>query len=440
LKATLAVAFFLSLSFLCVDIVRLKPTIQAMHYLLASIGSLGDALPYLRIAQTLKARGHRVSFFSNEEHRALVESSGIEFFSAGTGLNAQEMIANPRLWQATKGLGVYWRGMLQHCIVPLYRCIEQLSQQAEPLHVIAGPHMLGARFAQEHLSVQLTSVYTSPGLLRTCIAPTTIAHITWPQLTPSWLLKFLWQTIDRKKLHPMARAGLAKACAEIGIKPPPEDVSLFGSWIHSKTRGVTLYPDWFAPVPQDQPRHIINGYFPVDTTVPKPELPEAVRTFLSQGSAPIVVTFGSAMLHAEQLFSRWQEALALSSQRGIFISPASTVMPAQSAHVLNIDYAPFETLLPHCQALVQHGGIGSCMHALISGIPQIMQPHAHDHFDNTLYTRQLHAALHLHRDATAPQMVRALDRLNNTAMQQSVKTLQHKIPADSLACLCDLFT
>jgi rhamnosyltransferase subunit B len=411
-----------------------------MHYLLASIGSLGDALPYLRIAEKLKQRGHRVSFFSNEEHRALVESTRIEFFSAGTSLNAQEMIANPRLWQSTKGLGVYWRGMLQHSIVPVYRCIEQLLQPAEPLHVIAGPHMLGARLAQEYLGVQLTSVYTSPGLLRTCIAPATIAHITWPWFTPSWLLRLIWKTIDRKKLHPMARAGLARACAEIGVRPPPEDVSLFGTWIHSKTRGVTLYPDWFATVPQDQPKHIVSGYFPVDTALPQPELPEAVRNFLRQGSAPVAVTFGSAMLHAEQLFSRWQQALALRGQRGIFISPASTAMPTGSAHVLCVDYAPFETLLPYCQALVQHGGIGSCMHALISGIPQIMQPHAHDHFDNTLYSKKLHAALDLHRHATVKQMARSLDRLQDPTLQQSVKTLQQKIPADSLERLCDLFT
>lgn len=47
-----------------------------------------------------------------------------------------------------------------------------------------------------------------------------------------------------------------------------------------------------------------------------------------------------------------------------------------------LSYVSFSQLLPHCSAIVHHGGIGTTSQALAAGIPQLIRPLAFDQFDN----------------------------------------------------------
>jgi rhamnosyltransferase subunit B len=307
-------------------------------------------------------------------------------------------------------------------------------------HVVAGPHMLGARLAQEHLGVHLTSIYTAPSMLRTCIAPTTIAHSFWPRYTPRWLLAALWAAVDHYKLEPMARNSLQCICAELAIAPPPVKVSLFGQWVHSKERCITLYPEWFSPVPADQPAHIVSGDFPLpECSLNSPKPSEQVELFLQSGSAPIVVVMGSAMVHAAHLYARWQEAALSGGRRAILISANEAQMPkTKHPDILQLAFAPFDALLPRASLLIHHGGIGSCIQALAAGIPQIIQPHSHDQFENARCVQSLGSAMRLGRDATATQMQTALRRAISPERLQAARNLQMSMPAHGLARVAQL--
>ncbi|MBS7807659.1 nucleotide disphospho-sugar-binding domain-containing protein [Variovorax sp. PCZ-1] len=407
------------------------------RFLIASVGSLGDALPYLHLAQQLQGIGHEVRLFCNEEHRARIERAGIEFVSAGLDLAYESTLQNPNLWHPVKGMGVLWRGLLAPCIVPLYQTIRDLPGGCKNWHVIAGPQMLGARLAQEHLGARLISVYTAPNMLRTCIAPTTVAHTYWPKYTPRWLVSAMWAAVDRYKLDPMARSTLTRICTELAIKPPPQHISLFGQWVHSTERGITLYPAWFSPVPKDQPDHIVSGDFPLPAhSNASGVLSYELQAFLQSGRPPIVVMLGSAMQHAAHLYARWLEAALSAGQRAILISADASQLPStKHTDVLTIAFAPFETLLPQASVLIHHGGIGSCIQALSAGIPQIVQPHSHDQFENARCAQALGAALRLGRDASAQQMHHILLAALRPECQTAAKAAQAKMPANGLARL-----
>jgi rhamnosyltransferase subunit B len=406
-----------------------------MHYLLASVGSLGDCLPYLRIAQALAARGHAVSMFTNVEHEERVRACGVSFVSAGPTLRYEQGINDARLWHPVKGLGVLWRNLLAPSIEPLYQHIASHPYRKQ-LHVLAGPHMMGARLAQAQLGTRLTSLYTSPGMLRTCIAPTTIAHLSLPRGTPRWLISALWRLVDRYKLDPMARRTLGEICTRLGVTAPPAHESLFGQWMHSSARGITLYPSGFAPVPADAPPQIKSGQFPLSANS-STALDSVLQEFLGRGTPPVVVMLGSAMQHAAPLYARWQEALVASGQRGILVSADAAQLPSPQTNMLHLAFAPFDALLPRCAALVHHGGIGSYAQAMAAGIPQIIQPHGHDQFENARCAAALGSTLKLHRDASSSQMTQALHQLVQDSYRHQAQQLAQRLPGDALTLLCE---
>jgi rhamnosyltransferase subunit B len=318
----------------------------------------------------------------------------------------------------------------------LYALIQKLQADGQTLRVVAGPHMLGARLTQEHLGTDLVSVYTASSMLRTFVAPTTIAHTYWPRGTPRWLLQWLWKKLDERKLEPMARRHMNEVCQQLGIQPPSAEQSLFGQWIHSTRRGITLYP--FCPVSADVAAPIVAGEFPVAAATRTTDgLSAQLQTFLQKGQPPVVITMGSGMQHGASLYARWQEAITAEGMRAILISGDAKQFPAQQpSSVLHEAFAPFADLLPSCLALVHHGGIGNCIQAFSAGIGQIIQPHSHDQFENARCAKATGAALSLHRDATVPAMRRALRKL--TQLSGSASAVQARMPADGIARVGDL--
>src|SRR4029077_6205669 len=60
--------------------------------------------------------------------------------------------------------------------------------------------------------------------------------------------------------------------------------------------------------------------------------------------------------------------------------PALLGLQPSNIHVHQ--YIPQELLLPHCAAVVTHGGAGSMLGALAFGLPLLVVPQGADHFHN----------------------------------------------------------
>jgi rhamnosyltransferase subunit B len=404
--------------------------------LMASVGSAGDIHPFIAVGHAMVQRGHAVAMFSHAPHQQAIESAGLEYVDAGPTLDYEACVQSAQLWHPVKGMGVLWRALLAPSIAPLYKVLQQ--RQHSNLRVLAGPQMLGARLAQEHLGTALTTAYTAPSMLRSCLAPTTIAHTSWPRGTPRWLLRRLWQAVDHYKLEPMARPYLDKVCAQLQISPV-QSPSIFGQWMHAAS-GITLFPDWFAPPKADYPAALQYGDFPRYTLDAPSTLSAELQQFLAQGSAPVVVMLGTAMAHAAAQFAVWQAALQRANLRGIFLSGHASQLPrVRTDSIFYAEYTPFTTLLPHCSAIVHHGGIGTCAQAMAAGIPQIIQACAHDQFENARNVNVLGVGQRLARDASLDHAVKALQFwCQNPVHIHALTYVQQQSSVDGLSKVCDL--
>ena len=131
-----------------------------MKYLLITLGSIGDLMPFLAVADALRQRGHRCVIASNAGYAGLVQGSGFEF-----------AIVSERPAQPLDGLletdpGEAWRMVRQEVFAPATGPVRAfIAHQAQlgPCRVIASWNAFGA--ASEELGVPLWRVFLSPHAL-----------------------------------------------------------------------------------------------------------------------------------------------------------------------------------------------------------------------------------------------------------------------------------
>ncbi len=165
---------------------------------------------------------------------------------------------------------------------------------------------------------------------------------------------------------------------------------IFHTWLHSPDLVLGLFPTWFAPAQPDWPLATALTGFPLYDDVSDSELPTTIQQCIDANPQPIVFTPGSANKHAASFFAEAARACQDINQPGIFLTRYPEQLPqGLPPNITYLSYAPLSQLLPHCSALVHHGGIGTCSQALRAGIPQIIQPYAFDQYDNAARIEQL---------------------------------------------------
>ena len=130
-----------------------------MKYLLITIGSIGDLMPFLAVADALRQRKHQVVIAANAGYAALVQASGFEF-----------AVISDRPQQAlddvlTHRPGEAWEKIRQDVLVPATGPVRNFiahHAQSGPCKVLASWTAFGARLAQRELGVSLHSTYLSP--------------------------------------------------------------------------------------------------------------------------------------------------------------------------------------------------------------------------------------------------------------------------------------
>jgi MGT family glycosyltransferase len=116
----------------------------------------------------------------------------------------------------------------------------------------------------------------------------------------------------------------------------------------------------------------------------------------------VLVGLSSTVMRQEELLQRAAGALGQLPVRGL-VTTGPAVDPAvicAPANVTVTRWARHADVLPHCSAVITHGGHGTVMKALIAGVPLIVVPLGRDQPDNAGRVVHAGAGIRLRKNAT----------------------------------------
>jgi UDP:flavonoid glycosyltransferase YjiC (YdhE family) len=153
-----------------------------------------------------------------------------------------------------------------------------------------------------------------------------------------------------------------------------------------------MYPKWYAPATEQFCPRLIHAGFPLSDADDSDFDPPSDR--------PIVFTAGTAHHHCADFFQSAVAACQSLQRPGLLMSSYPQNFPGNLPPLVHTAaYVPFGQLLPHCSAIVHHGGIGTTSQALAAGTPQVVRPLAFDQFDNATRVERLGCGAWLRGDA-----------------------------------------
>ncbi len=402
----------------------------------SALGSAGDVNPFLGIAMGLARRGHHVTFLTNPYFENAVRTAGLAFSPIGTKAEFIEHMNNPDVWDELRA-GDLAFGVAASWTAEGFRRLAVLKEQGLDI-IVAAFQCFGARIANEALGIPLATVLHYPILAESVHDP-----VRYP------VLRALART---GPLGVRLMYGLADWCVERVVLPDInacrvelglEPVRKIDKWIWSPQRVIGLWPDWLRGPQRDWLKQLkVTGFITYDGNG---ETPNAAaewndKAFLAR--KPIVFTAGTAMAHSREFFRAALDAVERLNEPALFMTQFREQLPDNlPSHVRHLSFAPFGDLLPHCSAIVHHGGIGTCARGLRAGIPQVIVPFAFDQFDNAhLLARAKVGASVSSRRLSGAAFVQALTRLRSSpGIQERCRVLAQKMAAyDPLDETCRL--
>lgn len=350
-----------------------------MNILTVAVGSYGDVLPLVGLGRELRSRGHAITFFTNGHFANLVHQAGLEFVPMGSAEEYEAIANHPDLWHPHKGWRVIMKRMMSG---PLQEAYPLLCSHIVPGKTILISSTLGfvARLVQEIHQVPLVTVHFSPGVFHSAYQAPRMPGLPLPDWLPVRFKQDVWKIIDHLVIDPILKPKLNCFRQKLGL---PSVSRIFHHWLHSPDLVLGLFPKWFAAPQPDWPLSTILTGFPLYDDAADSALPTTIQDFLEAHPKPIVCTPGSANKHGTPFFAEAVKACQEMARPGIFLTRYPEQLPQSlPSHLIHFSYVPLSQLLPHCAALLHHGGIGTCSQALRAGIPQLIQPYAFDQFDN----------------------------------------------------------
>jgi len=343
-----------------------------------TLGSMGDMNPSLGIAQAMRERGHHVTFITTPYYKDVVAGANVEFLPVGTEQLFYDHISKMNMWDPLRFIQTSFSAALTF-VEDGYNRIQELSANTRgglDSIVIQG-RCFGAHLAAEQLGLPVATILPYPVLVQSAYDPTHYPFIE-PLAKAGPRLARLQYSIVNWVFERTVRKELNRFRERIGVAP----VYNHTDWIWSTQRHIALWPD-FLRAPQKDSYHQLRlaGFVEFDGN-PHDATNTLDPAFLAR--KPIVFTLGTAMLYGGRFFAAAAEAMAAMPERVAYFA---TRYPAQLPknlpdNVRHISFVPFVSLLPHCSAVVHHGGIGTAARALASAVPQLIVPFAFDQVDN----------------------------------------------------------
>lgn len=381
-----------------------------LHFILCPFGTGGDVFPLLHLARLLRGRGHAVTMVSMDYFEAAIHAAGLDLEVFGNREEFDRVSANPDIWKPFKGTQMVFE-IAMNAVEPVFAAIQRAAKRHPGLAatLVSPGTNFGARLARGTMKAPLITVHLQPiSLLSAYDYPVLHHRLAWMRRLPLFVRKGLLRMPN--PIDWMARSRLSATCRQQNADVPR---SVVKEWWHSPDGNLILFPKEFAAPRPDWPANVFQHTFPLEDLAREQSLGDDLTRFLESGDKPVLFTPGTGNQHAKDYFATALDACQRSGRRAVFATRHLADVPLNlPSSVIALEYVPFSRVLPHCAALVHHGGIGTLSQALAAGIPQLIMPLAHDQPDNAVRIREQGLGDFLApAQFQVPAVVRMMDRL-----------------------------
>jgi UDP:flavonoid glycosyltransferase YjiC (YdhE family) len=417
----------------------MKPSFR---FIFVPLGSAGDVNPLVWLARVMTDRGHESAMVIQASMAEHATRAGLPVVPVGDVAAQESLVRDPALWHPqrafrllAKNFPVWAREM-----VPAIRSLVIPNRTV----IVGASISFGARLVAEADGVPHVTTHLQPALFMSAHdSPVLMIGMERLKRRPLWLRRLLfgmgnWET-DRQ-----LKGATNRVRAELGIHRPVKNI--LRDWAPSPDLILGLFPDWFGPHQPDWPPQAISTRFPLYDEASDRALPPGLETFLSAGDPPVLLTPGSANMHARKFFMAATDASWQLKRRSLLITPfKENLPPALPTGCAHFEFAPFSAIFSRCAALVHHGGIGTCSQGLAAGVPQLLMAMAHDQPDNGWRLRQLGVGDYLYPGKFHPAEVahRLKTLIESPIVADSCREIKQRIndqmPAEKVAEMLERF-
>ncbi len=348
-----------------------------MRFVLSTIGTLGDVLPFVEVAVALRHRGHETVLLVNANFQERVERNRIDFRPLGTREEYLRLAQHEDLYHPLRGV----KEISQQWILPgIRKTLDYLAshRRSRETVLVGSTAAVGLRVANELYSLPMHTLVVSPFMLPS-------VHLTpiSPGLSiPGWVprpLKRIVQSLTDRALDGLLKPGINAIRLENGMAPLSSTVR---SWWTSPDSVVGLFPEWFAPVQPDWPKAVTLTNF-LALKAQSDVLPPDVENFLEREGRLVVVTMGSILAGNQRILTSIVQACLDGKFKVLLLSSNPFVLASNpSGQLKQLAFAPLGSVLQRASLIIHHAGIGTASAAISAGTPQLLAPQGHDQFDN----------------------------------------------------------
>ena len=363
-----------------------------LSVLIASWGGGGNLPPLLAAGSLLAERGHQVRFLASAATRGPARELAFDVLAYGRGVDPDERVS--------------------------------FEAQAEAvLATVAGRDIA--------FDVRDAVIETDANLVvADCMLPAALVAARALRRPSASLVHFLYGTL---RAHLLRGGGwwaeqvpvLNATCLALGVPPFAGELA---AWEAPELMLVTA-PRWFDR-DLDYPARVIHaGPLGIRRRATAPTAGGG------QDAPPcVLLSFSTTVMDGQPaLIQRACDAIGDLGVDAILtlgnVVPPSTVTVPSNVEILS--FADHDALLPHCAAVVSHGGLGTVLRALAHGVPMVLLPLGREQPVNADRVAALGAGIHLDADSPPREIRASLERLlADPAFSDAAAAAAQRIAAD----------
>ncbi|HEX3028863.1 MAG TPA: nucleotide disphospho-sugar-binding domain-containing protein [Clostridia bacterium] len=310
----------------------------------------GDVIPFIRIGEMLKKRGHKVTLLTHCYYRKLARDAGLEFTSWDTEEQYKNMMHDMSSYSDTvAGLEEIraFREKYEGINVRLseFEKIQQHCSEKDTVILAKNRSSVAALMASEKFNIPIILFFMNPYEIGSMIN---------------------FHSLNKDQLKD--EANILRSC--VGLP----QIHSWLSWQSSPKVQLALWPEWFLKEMPEWPHPVRTVGFPLK--IPKSHslrmIPGEISAILEKDPTPVLITGGTSRQIKSDFYTTAIEACRILGKKTIVVTRFRELLPERlPSNVSWFQHVPLDTILPHMGAVINHGGIGTVSGAVYAAAPQL---------------------------------------------------------------------